>query len=170
MQSLRPLAVPAYLVAAILVFFPVIDTSLGLLPTALGEVSWRFGAIGLFSRALVSPLLGLLLACAVALLLNQPRTLRVLSIVNAGLAVAILGTVALFLLDALQMRAQVRPDAALSFDIASGVALAKYAVAGAVTSALAITGWKAATIGSARLRRNQSADVHGLVVRAKSAQ
>jgi hypothetical protein len=168
MQSLRPLAVPTYLVAAVLVLFPVVDTSLGLLPLAPGEVSWRFGAIGLFSRALMTPLLGLLIACAVALSLNHLAILRILSIVSAGLVVAILGTLALFLLDALQMRAQVRPDAALSFDIATGVALGKYAVAAAVTSAVAVTGWRASASPSASLRRNQPEDPHALVVRSRS--
>ena len=170
MLSLRPLAVPTYLVAGILVLFPMVDTGLGLLPAAPGEVSWRFGATGLFSRALMTPLLGLLLACGVALLLNQPRTLRALAVVNGAVTVVIVAAVALFLLDALQMRGQVRPDALVSFDVATAVALAKYAIAGAVTSAFAITGWKASASGTAKLRRNQPEDTHGLVVRARSPQ
>lgn len=142
MQSIRRIAVPAYLIAALLILFPLLDTALSVLPPRLGEVSWRFGAAGLFSRALMTPLLGFLLAYAVALLLEQRRVLRAFSVLNAVLAVVLLGATTLFILDAVQMRAQVNPQAKTAFDVATLVALAKYGLGMVVTVAFAVTGWK----------------------------
>jgi hypothetical protein len=142
MHRKRLLALPGYSVAFLLVLFPLLDMALSVWPVRAGELAWRFGATGLFSRVLITPLLGLLLAFAVAVLLEQRRVLRGISILSGLVGLAIVGGVILFLLDALQMRPRVRAEAKMAFDMTTVVALAKYGFGVLVLSAFAVTGWK----------------------------
>ncbi len=142
MNRSHALAWPSYVVAALLVLFPLVDSLLTVFPLRPGDVNWRFGAAGLFSRALMTPLLGLLLVFAVALLLDQRRILRVVAVVSGLLSLVLLGTLALFALDTLQMRAQVRPEIVPSFDVAALTAMAKYGAVIVALLMLAVPGWR----------------------------
>lgn len=152
MQRASKLAVAAYLVAAVLVLFPVFDVVAAAWPVRLGLVNWRYGAIGLFSRVLVTPLLGFLLASGVALALDQRRVLRALSVLNGVVAVLLIGVISLFMLDAVQLRAQAAETARTSLDAASMFALGKFSLALLIEVALAIGGWQASR-SSAHARR-----------------
>jgi hypothetical protein len=143
MDRLKALVWPGYIVAALLIILPLTDTLLSVWPIRLGDVSWRFGATGLFSRALMTPLLGLLLILAVALMSGHRRVTRGVAIVGGLAVITIIGTSVMFLLDAIQMRTQVRPEAKTAFDVASIVALAKYGLAMLTALAFAIPAWKA---------------------------
>lgn len=164
MDTRRYLAVPAYLVASLLALFPLVDTALSILPLRVGEVSWRFGATGLVSRALMTPLLGVLLAFAVALLLEHRRVLRTISVLMGVAAAALVGAFLLFVLDFLQMRGQVNPQARVAFDVASLVALGKYALGLIVALAFAVAGWKASRRGRAAARRGHTAPLRSALV------
>jgi len=142
-MQMRRIAVPGYLVAFLIFLFPLLDTALSVWPPQTGTLAWRFGAVGLFSRALMTPLLGVLVAFAIALLLEHRTFLRVLAIANGVAVVLIVLVMGLFLLDALEMRVQVRPDAKRAFDAASTVALVKYGTGMLVALAFAVHGWKA---------------------------
>jgi hypothetical protein len=143
MNRTRFLAAPAYLVACLLVFFPLLDTLLSVWPLQPGEVSWRFGAVGLFSPATMTPLLGLLLAFGVAVLFAHRWVVRTVSVIGAPAAIAIAGVSVFFVLDAVQMRTQVRPEARTAFDVASLVALGKYGLTLLILGVFAFNGWKA---------------------------
>ena len=85
--------------------------------------------------------------------------MRVIAVLS-GIAVAILvGTAGLFLLDAVQMRTQVQPQAKLAFDVASAVALGKYGLGMLVLSALAVSGWRASRRQSDRVRKAARVDI-----------
>ena len=168
----KHLSVPAYLVAALLILIPLLDTALSVFPPRMSDVSWRFGATGLFSRALMTPLLGLLIAFAVALLVDQRRVLRVIAVVSGISAAMLVGTVILFTLDALQMRSQVRIEAKSAFDVASAVALAKYGLCILVLAAFTVAGWKSARRErkSASHAAREKGDTAGLIVRPSAAK
>jgi hypothetical protein len=142
MNSLRQIVAPAYLVAALLILFPITDSVLSVFPPQLGEVSWRFGAVGLFSRALMTPLLGILIANAIALIAGHRRVVRGLAILNGVVCAALFAVVPFFVLDALQMRAIIVDEARFTFDVASWVALAKISIGAIVAGAFAVQGWK----------------------------
>ena len=111
-------------------------------PLRAGEATWRFGAAGLFSRALMTPILGLLVALVTAAALEHRRFARVLSVfgfLGSLLAIFALG---LFGLDTLQTRASVRPEATTAFDTAWIVAAVKYVLGAFVALLLGIGGWK----------------------------
>ena len=112
-------------------------------PQHQAEPSWRFGATGLFSRALMTPLLGLALAVVLAFFLEHRFMLRLLGAL-AGLSALILaGVLVFFGLDAIQMRTQVRPEANLVFDVASVTAAVKIIFATLATLAFAWGAWMA---------------------------
>lgn len=160
----RPLGWAAYGVAFLLVFVPLADSLLGVWPPRLGEVTWRFGAVGLVSRAIMTPLLGLLLALMTTVLMEHRRTARVVSVVSFAGAALVLAAVVIFALDALQTRAQIRADALTAFDTATIVAIIKYLLTSLVAVALGIGGWKASRRiprrikTRRRVRREEEAD------------
>jgi hypothetical protein len=150
------LAVPGYSVAALLVLFPLLDSAISVFPPRFGEIAWRFGAAGLFSRALMTPILGLLLAFSLALLLEHSRVQRAISVFSALVGVVVIAVVGLFLLDAMQMRAQVRPEAKTAFDVASLVALGKYGIGTLVLAAFSVSGWRSSRGAFASKKRVRS--------------
>ena len=114
-----------YLVLALAALFPLIDLAAGLMPTNFGNATWRFGVVGLFSNAAMGLSLELFLMAVIALVSNQRRVLLVLGVLSVLLAVLLLGSMALFVLDALQTRARVTPAALSRFEFASVVAVIK---------------------------------------------
>jgi hypothetical protein len=146
------LALPGYLIALSLVFFPLLDAVLSIWPPQPGQVAWRFGAVGLLSRAVMTPLLGLFIAYAVAFALEHRTVLRVISVVSLLAAIAIVGALGLFGLDALQMRSQVVAQAKKAFDAASVTAVMKYLFGVVMLAAFAWGGWKGARSGVERRR------------------
>jgi hypothetical protein len=156
----KHLTVPAYAIAFLLILFPLLDTALSVFPPRFGEVAWRFGATGIFSRTLMTPLLGLLLAFAVALLREQRKMQRAIAIVSALAAVVVIGAMGMFVLDAVQMRVQVRPQAKTAFDVASLVALGRFTLGLLILVAFAISGWQASQRdATARVRSKEKTDV-----------
>lgn len=142
-SKLRPLGWAAYAVAFLLVLMPLADTVLGVWPPRVGEVTWRFGAAGLISRAIMTPLFGMLVALTTAAILEHRVMARILA--SLSFVAAVLGVLAMIMfgLDALQARSGVRPEAISAFDIASTAAFLKY-ILGTITAVLlGIGGWKA---------------------------
>jgi hypothetical protein len=148
MTRYRHLALPAYSVAAALLLIPLTDAALSLWPWRLGTAQWRFGAIGLFSNALMIPAAGLLIILATSLTLDHWRTLRVFGAICAAGALLTFTSVFLFALDAIQTRASVNPQARLSFDVASLTAVGKL-----LLGTLALTGFAIAGLRTKREAR-----------------
>jgi hypothetical protein len=124
-----------YLVLSFAALFPLLDLFSSLMPPNFGNATWRFGAVGLFSNFAMGLSLELFLLAVIAAVANQRRVLLVLGVLSALLAVLLLGSSVLFVLDALQTRARVQPAVLRRFDFASGGAVAKlllYAVANLV--------------------------------------
>jgi hypothetical protein len=139
-ERLKPLALPSYVVAALLVLIPVADTVLALTPLHPGAVAWRFGALGMGSQAVMTPLLGGLLALVTAAILGHRRGVRALQVLAVLAAVLLLAASVLFVLDAAQTRASIRATAKGVFDKASVVALVKYFIGVATSVAFALAG------------------------------
>lgn len=145
MKVNRPLVVAAYLTVLLLILTPLIETTIAVVPFRPGAVNWRFGAAGLFSRAVIVPLFGLVLASGLALALGHRRTLRLVSVIVglASLAVAVASV--LFVLDAIQMRSQVPAQAHAGFDRSSLVALGTMWGAALTALLLSIGTWRASS-------------------------
>lgn len=120
-----PLRAAGYLVLLLAVIFPLLDTFAALTPATLDNATWRFGALGLISNAIMGLSLELFLLAVVATLSNQRRVLLTLAVVSLVVGVLLLGSSVLFTLDMLQTRAKVTPMMKHRFDFASAGALAK---------------------------------------------
>lgn len=139
----RLLLAAGYGLAALLVVVPVSDTLLKVLPIHLGEIRWRFGAAGLMSNVLMTPLFGLALGSGIALFARNRRILRALSVLVGANVLFLLAISGNFVFDALQMRSQARPEAKVNFDLASVQALLKMTLVAVVGALLAIGAWRA---------------------------
>ena len=129
------LAPCAYLVALLLIFIPLFDASMSVAPWSLGNAQWRFGAVGLLSNALMLPALGALIAVTTAVTLDHEWTIRTLRVWSWIACVVIVLSIVLFALDAIQTRAAISPEMALSYRVASVTAAFKLLL-GAVAFAL----------------------------------
>jgi hypothetical protein len=122
----------AYIILVLAAIFPFLDVLSGLIPLNLGNATWRFGAVGVFSTYVMGLSLELVLLAVLAALSNHRRVLLVLGVISLLLALALLGGTVLFLLDALQTRARVNPAMLKRFDFATAGATGKlvfYAIA-----------------------------------------
>ena len=135
MNYYRQLAPGAYLVAAVLVVFPLFDSGFSLSPWRIMSSQWRFGAVGLLSNTLMIVALGAFIAVATAVTLNHDRTRRILGITSWILAVVLLVAIAAFALDAVQARPQIRTEVLYSYQVASFTAEVKLLM-GALSFAL----------------------------------
>jgi hypothetical protein len=126
-----------YAVAMLLILVPLADVTLRSFTTEFGSLQWRFGTVGLLFGNLGTVVLGLGLAGLVATILGNRGVLRGVGLFSILLAVALLAMMALFALDALQMRRLVA--AALKRQVLVSSAGAAFS-AGLATLALAALG------------------------------
>src|SRR5688500_9584438 len=98
-------------VALLLIASPLADLIAALLPMRLGEASWRFGAYGLLTNALVTPIVGLAIIEVVSGLQQRQKTTAAVAAICAFLALILVAGFALFVLDYLQLRTAVGMNA-----------------------------------------------------------
>ncbi len=169
-MRLRRLAIPAYLTVVALLVFPLIDLIVATWPLRAGSVAWRFSTVSVLGRTLISPLLGLFLAAAVATLLEHPRMLRVFSVLNGLVTVGFLGLAGLYVLDVLQLRDQVGMEQEARFRMGAAATLGKLGLGALLTLSLAWMGWRISTSVARKLRREQADDEGGRIVTGVKAR
>lgn len=149
------LAWPVYVVALTLIVLPLVDLVANVWPFAPAEAAWRYGALGLLSGFLLTPLLGLLMAVLMAAHEGHPIMLRISAWVSLAAAAACLACVLLFALDVLQVRSSVPPEARTTFDIGAAKAELKYLAVAVALVWLWIGGRRAARYGSRQGRTTE---------------
>ena len=143
-----------YFVAFLLVVGPLFDLAASIWPAQPSMVAWRFGAVGILSKALLVPILGSFSAMVAALVLQHRRFLRTVAYINVGIAILLIVTAIPFVLDSVQLRSGVGSEATGGFDVTALRALVNIVLAGVVLGALGISGFKA----SRRTELTQHAD------------
>lgn len=118
-----PLAAPAYIIAAIMLLMPLADAAAAIGTFSPTAYRWRFGAMGILSANIITPLFALLLALTVAWLQHHRWVIRILMVGTLAASVLLLGASVLFVLDGLQLRAEVPDEARSGFMLAAGKAL-----------------------------------------------
>ncbi|MCC6769865.1 MAG: hypothetical protein IT360_01530 [Gemmatimonadaceae bacterium] len=134
-EALMP---PLYFVALLLVATPLMDFVTSILPLRTGDIEWRFASVGLLSGFLLTPLLGVALAMAVAHIATHRRFQRVMAVLNLAIAAIFVVLLLFFLLDIFQLRSAVEPEAAEAFAGAASKAVIKHA---SFIVALGMLGW-----------------------------
>ena len=156
MNRFRFFAWPAYLVGLSLAIIPVVDLAVQSWPLSPGSAAWRFGVIGLLSNTFIVPAAGLLIVLGVAAALEHKRVLRLLGWVCA-LGVLIVGlTLGLFILDAIQTHASVKPELESGFVVASITAAGKLILALLTLLGLAMAGLRTGLVAPATRERTNS--------------
>ena len=103
-ENIERYAKAMYPVAILLIIVPLVDLSLRAFPPQFGSLQWRFGTVGLLLGNFGTILLGMGLVGLIAALVGHRGVLRTLGYVSLVVAVGTLAVIALFALDALQMR------------------------------------------------------------------
>lgn len=135
----RSVALGAYVLAIALVLGPLVDLITTVLPVRLGDVTWRYGFVGLGAGYLHTPLLGVGLAMGVAIWQEDTRTLRtlgVLATIAAGVLIPVMGS---WVLDVMEVRQLREPEARSGVLVGGVIQGAKY-LAACVALALAGVG------------------------------
>ena len=145
MMDSRKFTAPAFMTAALLIMVPALDWLQAVWPMRPSEASWRVIAVGLTSRVLITPLLGLLMAHALALYLNSRSTLRALAVLNAFVALLFIAALGIFALDALQVRTSVAPLSRDTYELGVLMTIAKLVLALPLIVVLAISEWRRAS-------------------------
>lgn len=101
----------AYLFGFALMLTAAIDLLTTVWPMRPGEITWRYGFLGLSAGYLQTPTLGLMLIMGAAILDSNPMLLRVAAGVCLLTAVVLLGAMGIFGLDVIQVRG-IRPEEA----------------------------------------------------------
>jgi len=138
----RPFVRALYPVGPLLAVASVIDPLIRVYPFHLGTVGWRFGTVGLLTDSLVGFVFGVVWTIAIAAILDDRRTARVLSAFMSVVAIGLLAVLALFVLDALQVRAGVQPSYKTAYDVSVIKAAATMAISFPIALAIGIAGWR----------------------------
>jgi hypothetical protein len=168
----RRLRTPVYLVLGCALLFAIVDFILAVAPLQLGNVMWRFGAVGLSANAVVTPLVIASLLYALSIVSEDRGILMAVGILAALFAFYLLIASGSFALDALQMRSRVNPAAKDKFVVASAVAGVKLVVECVISLLLAIGAFRANRASRRVVARNtrQAAPIIGARGTAVPAQ
>jgi len=144
MRSTKYLSAPLYLISGLLLVLPMLDFVLAVSPMRIHTTSWRFGAEGIAPRALLTPVLGLLIWFLTGWFLEQGLMLRIIAVISGWFAVFVIAIGVSFALDGIEMRAQVAPAAATVFKFTLATTLMKDVVFLVTGLVLARSSWKCA--------------------------
>lgn len=160
-DSAEALIAPLYFIAALLIATPLMDFATSVMPLRLGSLEWRFASVGLLSGFLLTPLLGLVIAIAVASYADHMRFLRLLSLFNGAIAIVFLVVLILFVLDIVQLRSVVQDQARAAFQSAATKAVVKHLCFIVAIGWLAIRGFRASQWGLPVSKRQVSSVIVG---------
>jgi len=160
---IRRLRVPGYFVMTMLTAMPVIELLATVLPAQIHQAGWRFSVVGVAGATAITTVIGLFFIFTIALMSGDRAVLWIVSGFSAAAAVLCLGAAGMFPLDALQMRAQIKPEAMTRYNAASVVAFLKILSACVVYAALAVSSFRAGG-RSAETVRDRAAAASKLVV------
>jgi hypothetical protein len=126
----RTLSGSLYFVAFLLLGLTLLDYFGTVWPFQPGQANWRYGAVGLVSGFVLTPLLGLSLGVAVAIHRQSGTMLRLFGGISLILGVLlVLGTL-VFALDAVQVRQSVAAEARKLTEMSAAKAILKMLAAG----------------------------------------
>ncbi len=163
MKEYTYLAWPLYLAGLLVILLTAVDFVATVAPLSPQTVSWRFGAVGMLSRSIMLPTVGLVGILGTAALLEHVRIQRLVMVLGFLASGLLLLAVGMFALDAVQLRNQVGPEAVTSFKASSVVALIKL-LSGAVL--LAVVGVSGLRMSRHAARKAHSAGPAAVIVRA----
>jgi hypothetical protein len=151
------LHIAIYLVGLMMVVLPLGELAVAAWPIRLHAIQWRFGLVGLFGNGFMGPMTGLLLIAVTAALVEQKAALRTVATVALIISLFAIAGWGSFVLDALQMRKAVKPEAHRAFDFAAGKALLGVTCALLASAWVGVGGWRASLVKTAAAKKKATA-------------
>jgi hypothetical protein len=152
-----------YLVAGIMILFPILDLAANLWPFQPTRANWRYGTYGLMSGYLLTVVLGFALAVAIGAWARQRGLVRIIGALSALTGILLLAVTVVNVLDTLQIRGTLPDDALTQFHIGSGKALVKNGIVTLSLLWIGWAGWRAAGQEAARADEKRPKDQKPLV-------
>ena len=135
----RRLRVPGYMVSALLFILTFFELAVATWPYNIHNVSWRLGVAGGISGGFAA---AIFFAFAIALAAGDRPVLWVVSAISGVAAVLFLVGSAFFVLDALQMKGQVRPELMSRYNLSFAWGFSKILLDIVVFAAVAVSGFR----------------------------
>jgi hypothetical protein len=151
--------VPSYLVAALLFVLTFGELTVAIWPYKIHDISWRLGVTGGITSGAGTALIAIVFAFAVALFAGDRRTLWFVSAVCGVGAAVFLVACPFFILDALQMKGQVRPELMSRYNLSFAWGLVKVLLDIAVFAAVAVSGFRSARMLGRVVRPGKSPSI-----------
>jgi hypothetical protein len=152
----RRIRTPGYLIMALLIVSPLIELCAAAWPFQVHQAAWRLSFVGTAGASLGLPMLGLFFIFLLGVLAADTSALLLVSGASVVAGAFCILEAAIFALDALEMKARVRPGLTERYDAVSAWWLIKLCVAGAILFVLALSAFRAAR--SARRERKAASE------------
>ena len=150
------LAGPIYLAAFILWLQPIVDFVANVWPLSFTTLPWRYGAVGLSSGYLLTPLLAVVIAMATAAVMNQPLVMKIMAVL-CGIGALLLFVASVgFVFDVLELRVNVNEEGMSQYVIGAWKAEFKLLTTVAVLVWMTIAGWKEGVAATAPKRKDST--------------
>ena len=143
-EAVRRARVPAYLIASMMLLIPLIEIAVNAWPVRIHDPGWRIGLIGLSAGVSTGTLLALLIIYFVGVFADERPAIWLVAFVSALMVPLFVGASGTFVLDALQMRAQVESGHQDRFNVQSGWILAKICLAALGAVVLSVSAFRTA--------------------------
>lgn len=160
----------AYLFLFILVLWPFVDLITTAWPMRIGDIQWRYGFLGLMTAYAHTPILAMLLGVALAILLRNRKTLRVISVACLLWALALLVILILFPLDVIQLRAATPEENRAVFQTGAIISELKHMTALLVLALLGLGGWRTAGGWARSARSTEGSELTAQVLKAQKLE
>jgi len=157
-EVVRQTRVPAYLIGGLMFLIPLTEIAVSGWPYRIHDPEWRVGLINTAANASTAVLLALLIVFLVGVFAEDRLTSWLVAIVSAVMVLFCVGGSGSFVLDALQLRAQVPPNLEGRYNLSSGWAFAKIFLAALGALVLSINAFRnARSMRRAHSRRGKNA-------------
>ncbi len=156
-----------YLAALLLIAVPFLQAGSQLWPLQLSNIQWRFGAANALSSVLLLPYLGLSLLVLMSRALDSRALARTVGVLSGFLALGLLVSMLLFVLDALQLKKIVNSSMMNTFNTTSirvGLVTALFLVAFALLALASFKAPRSAKSAPAKKGVKKTEEGGGLIV------
>ena len=142
-EAVRRTRAPAYVIATLVLLFPLMEIGASAWPYRIHDPQWRIGVITAAAGASTAILLGLLLIYVVGTLFDDRPAIWLVASIGALMTALCVMASGSFVLDALQLKGQVSPASEVRYNVVSALALAKLCFAGVAALVVAVSAFRA---------------------------
>jgi uncharacterized membrane protein YidH (DUF202 family) len=148
-EAVRRTRVPAYVIATLVLLFPLMEIGASAWPFRIHDAQWRISVTTAAVGASTAILLGLLLIYVVGALFDDRPAISVVALIGALMTALCVMAGGSFVLDALQLKAQVSPASEDRYNVVSALALAKLCLVAFAALVVAVNAFR----GGRNMRR-----------------